>query len=437
MSRLQAGFARLDITPSLGTYVQGYAKKRYADGILDPILITAVAFDNGEKRTVIISADLLGIRQFFVDQIRTLVAAAIGTEKEGVFFCCTHTHLGPGITFGDKTVNPEYVEQFLKKVQDVAILAVNDLAPAELLFTQNLVHDVAFVRRFKMKDGKYKTNPGYKNPDVEYADGEPDENVSLLIIKRENAPEIGIVNFQVHPDVIGGSKLSADYPKFVRDTYEKLIENSRCMYINGAQGDTNHVDIRLGEDSCRGGYERAEYMGKKIALAAISNYMLAVPIAGDEIGFAQKSIFVKYNKGRPEQIEDAMLTVKIWDEQGGKAALPANTGVKNIKSLYEAKRIVTLMDLPDEGELYLTAVRVGDVVFAGLPGEPFTDIGRQIKENSKFSLTLPACCANGYEGYFPMRSIYSKGGYECNTAKYVAGVAEMLIEASTEIINSL
>ena len=44
---------------------------------------------------------------------------------------------------------------------------------------------------------------------------------------------------------------------------------------------------------------------------------------------------------------------------------------------------------------------------------------------------------NGYEGYYPMLSVYSEGGYEFNTARYVAGVAEALIEASTEIVNAL
>ena len=49
---LKAGFGRIDITPPLGVFVQGYFEKRYADGILDPLLATAVAFDNGQKRIV-------------------------------------------------------------------------------------------------------------------------------------------------------------------------------------------------------------------------------------------------------------------------------------------------------------------------------------------------------------------------------------------------
>lgn len=440
MNELKAGFARIDITPALGVTMAGYPEVRHANGILDPLLATAVAFDNGAKRAVVLSLDLAGMDMKLIEQLRGVIAAAAETDTEGVFIHCTHTHTGPIVVAkvpGQQVENEEYLDHLTKKLQDVAALAVQDLKPAKMLYTHGEVKDVAFVRRFLLKNGKYRTNPGFQCPDVVRAVGEPDEMSSLVVIKREDAPEIGIVHFQVHPDVIGGCKFSADYPKFVRDTYEQLVENSRCMYINGAQGDTNHVDIRLGEGTCRGGYERSRYMGRKIAMSVVANYPLAKPLSGSEINYAQKSIFVKYNKGRPEQMEDALYTMKIFREQGREAALPRNTGVKNIRSFWEARRIIALADCPDEKELLVTSLRIGDMVFAGFPGEPFTDIGRGIKAKSKFTLTLPVCAANGYEGYYPMLSVYNEGGYEFNTARYVAGVAEDLLEASSEIVNAL
>ncbi len=440
MSNLKAGFARVDVTPHLGTSLQGYFSKRYADGVLDPLMVTAVAFDDGEKRAVVISCDVIGFNQFMMDDLRPMVAKAIDAEKEGVFICSTHTHLAPGLTIANHVYceeNREYINWFMKKVVDAAVLAVQDLAPAKLSYTRGEVKDVAFVRRFRMKDGSVRTNPGCLNPDIDHALGTPDENSSLLIIKREGAPEIGIVNFQVHPDMIGGSTVSADFPHFVRETYEKLIDNSRCMYINGAQGDINHVDVRLGEDKCRRGYDRSRYSGRKIAMSVIANYELAEPLNADKINYAQKSIFVKYNKGRPDQLEEALRINKLYKEGGADAVAPASLGMRRTEIIAEANRIVNLKDFPEEKELYLTAVSIGDVVFSGFPGEPFTDVGRGIKANSKFTLTMPACCANGYEGYYPMQSAFDEGGYEALTARYVAGTAEKLIEASTEIVNAL
>ena len=96
-----------------------------------------------------------------------------------------------------------------------------------------------------------------------------------------------------------------------------------------------------------------------------------------------------------------------------------------------------MADAPETKELYVTALSVGDVVFAGIPGEPFTEVGLKIKAQSKHALTMPVCLANGCEGYYPTQDAFDEGGYEAETAKYVAGTAEKLIDASVELINSL
>ena len=440
MSGLKAGFARVDITPPLGITLSGYPIVRHADGVLDPLLATAVAFDDGKKRALVFSLDIIGFNQKLMDRVRKTVSESVGIDKEAVFICCTHTHLGPCTANArDVWENPDYVEFMTKRITDAGAMALGDVAPAKLSYTRGKAEDVAFVRRFRMKDGSVMTNPGFRNPDIECPLGSADENSSLLIIKREGKPEIGIVNFQVHPDVIGGCKISADYPKFVRDTYEKMVDNSLCMYINGAQGDTNHIDVSLGEDEVSVGYERSKYMGKKIALSVIANYELAKELKGERIAYGQKSLMAKYNKGEPDEIEEAARICEAFSRGGYEAAkeLVGGDGMASVTLVSRAGRIMYLNDKPDDKELYLTAVAVGDVVFAGFPGEPFTDVGRGIKANSKFTLTIPACCANGYEGYYPMKSAFSEGGYEALSATYKEGTAEKLIEVSTELVNGL
>ena len=110
---LRAGFARVDITPPLGVSVQGYYEERLAGGILDPLYATAVAFDDGQRRAVLLSLDVIGIHQYLAEELRTMIGEAVGTVKEAVFLCCTHTHLAPGITAGNGlTENDEYVKGF-------------------------------------------------------------------------------------------------------------------------------------------------------------------------------------------------------------------------------------------------------------------------------------------------------------------------------------
>jgi len=100
----------------------------------------------------------------------------------------------------------------------------------------------------------------------------------------------------------------------------------------------------------------------------------------------------------------------------------------------KACRIVELMDAPDSRELYLTAIAVGDAVFAGIPGEPFTDIGRAIKEQSSYAVTLPTCNTNGKEGYYP--TDFTEGSYEAATSRFKADTAKRIIDGFNELIES-
>ncbi len=440
---LKTGFARLDVTPQLNVSLKGYYSVRLCDGILDPLEVNAVAFDDEKTRAVIISIDNLGIKQKNCDVLREKVAKAINCSKEGVYIACTHTHLAPGLgdlinDYAVLSAEDELYENWLsQRVVDVAILAVNDLAPTTITYTQATVPDVSFVRRFKMKDGSLRTNPGCQNPNIDHPLGTPDELATLLMLNREGKDEIAITHFQTHPDVIGGTKASADWPGFVRRTYEKLVPNSKCIYINGAQGDTNHIDVRL-ESHARGGYKRSQYMGEKIAMALIANKHLAKPLNADKVVVAQKSVFAPVNKGKPEEIDQAIKIATIYYETNDRKKATEGLGLSGMNITTEVAkscRIVGFLDKPDTEELCLYAIAVGDIVFAGLPGEPVTDIGRGIKNGSQFTVTLPTCCTNGYAGYFI--TDFTPGTYEAGTSRFKEGIADILINNSVELINSL
>ena len=436
---LKAGFGRIDITPPLGSYLQGYQDPRYAKGVLDPLSANSIAFDDGDKRAVIIVCDLVGISQEVMETLRPTVAEIAGIPREAVFVSCTHIHTGPGLSkYRHGFNNEKYVEWLMKRLGDAAVLALNDLAEAKMSYTRGHVEDIAFIRRFRMKNGDVQTNPGWQNPDIDHPLGTPDEESQLLIIKREGKPEIGIVNFQVHPDVIGGEYISADYPGFVRRTYEKNIPNSLCIYINGAWGDTNHIDVRLsGKEDYAMGYKRAKHMGEKIAFSVLSNYELAKPLPDGAVNFAEKRIDIKYRKaGSAEELEKAKALVELQQRVGVDAALPGvEPQMKRVELVAEAQRIVGLANVTKDKELVLTAISAGGVAFAGFPGEPFAEVGRAIKSKTKFELTIPVGGANGYEAYYPTKEAFSEGGYEVAGARLVEGTAEKLVETSAEMIN--
>ena len=437
MKTLKAGFARIDITPELGVNIVGYPNVRIADGILDPLLATAVAVSDGDTTAVMMSVDVIGIDQGNAQKIKTDIESRVGISAEAVYIACTHTHLGPATATIYEECCEEVAGVIYKKLVGLAKMAIDDLKPAEMFVNSaDTPTDISFIRRFKMKDGSTQTNPGMHNPEVLHAIGEPDKRVALVTFKRENAPEIALINFQVHPDVIHGEKFSADYPYFVRKTYEAAVENSLCMYINGAQGDTNHCNINApkGYPSL---YPLSEHMGRVIAGVAMGLRATAKKIKDVPVCAFNKTIEVPYNKAESEEeLKEAALIDKLWNE-GRIAEYTDAQGQILTTIVFSAKNKLRMAELPDTKELYISGLSVGDFAIVGFPGEPFTEYGRRAKAASKFEMTFASCCTNGYEGYYPVASAYDEGGYEAGTARYKREVADGLINGAIEILDTL
>ena len=94
---------------------------------------------------------------------------------------------------------------------------------------------------------------------------------------------------------------------------------------------------------------------------------------------------------------------------------------------------MTMLGFP----MTLSSVAIGDVALFGIPGEPFTGIGRGLKSSEDWSMVMPCCLTNGDEGYFPMRDSYDEGGYEARSSNYKVGVAERIIEEGLDILKAL
>src|SRR5699024_7883648 len=101
---------------------------------------------------------------------------------------------------------------------------------------------ISFIRRYKMKDGSIRTNPGVGNPAIVEPIGNIDPTVGVIRIALDDGGEVLVVNFALHPDIIGGCGISADYPGHMRAAIKRQLPNSDVIFLNGAAGDINHID---------------------------------------------------------------------------------------------------------------------------------------------------------------------------------------------------
>ena len=446
MNTLCAGFARVDITPMSGIGIAGYFKPRYVKGIMDALELNALALQCGEKRIVLLSLDHCGVHTPEAAAIRNFVAKVCDLSVEAVYLHATHTHTAPFLVMdSDDPLEREYFDFVLHRAADAARYALDDLRPARMGYAVGSAPNIAFVRRFRMKDGSIQTNPGVNNPDIVEPIGEVDERVNVLRFDREGADSLVLVNFGNHPDTVGGELVSADWPGFLRRRVEKALDNVRCIFFNGAQGDVNHVnvhptagdfnDLTRDFDDVSRGYGHARHMGNVVAGAVLQVFDKVTYTDVHSLRSLQRTIRIPSNMPNLEDLPEARRIEEL--HQAGRDCDLPYEGMMLTTVVAEAERMLKLADGPEYFNMELFGLAVGPVAFVGIPGEPFTGIGRALKKAPGWTLVLPTCLTGGNDGYFPMREAYDEGGYEARSSPFRAGVAERIIEEGLSLLTEL
>ncbi|HEV2122034.1 MAG TPA: hypothetical protein VGW38_04565, partial [Chloroflexota bacterium] len=151
---LTAGAACLDITPPLESSLRGFFNPRIATAVHDPLHVRAFALEREGEGVAVAVCDLIGVKRDVLDRAKRRIAEATPLSPERVLISCTHTHTGP------ETGDDAYTESLAVKIADAVRLAWERREPAEVGWGCGSEHRVAFNRRYRMRDGTVRTNPG-------------------------------------------------------------------------------------------------------------------------------------------------------------------------------------------------------------------------------------------------------------------------------------
>ena len=429
-----AGFARLDITPPLGVRIGGYYTVRVTKGVLDPIYVRAVAFGEGDKSAVMLVLDHLGMYGMAGHDWPIQIAEHLSLPREAVFLSHTHSHTTPVVDSYREPNDEQYDAWLFRRLCDAAQMALDDRKPVtDVRAAQTQTEGMAFVRRYRMKDGTVKTNPAFSlREEIAAPACESDESLRLIRILRQDAPELIFVNFQVHPDCIGGEKISADYPGAVCRRVEELAGSAHCIFTNGGEGQQTRTNRMKPHTPSQNRYADCMAYGAAVADAAMQLYDRAPSTGLTGLCFGQSFVHMK-TKRDPSKMD---LVNYILDkfEQGER--LPLSDEIP-----FTAPEAFSIRDLErrklDYIDLPVTALVFCGAAFLGLPGEPFNELGKHIRDNSKFPMTSLCCQTNGCFGYLPVASAYDEGGYEPHNTRLVRGVGELLMNCADKLLESL
>ena len=451
MSDFKVGYAAVNINPPLGIGVCGYYVPRFAKGFLDDLEASALAVSCGEKLLVLISVDNCQIDTEIINRYRTAIEQAAGILKEHIIITATHTHTGPLASpttafEADEAVINRYAEFLGERLIDAVKLALADLKPARMGYIVGQAPErVAYIRRYKMKDGSTMTCPPVNDPNIDYPLGELDQRVNVLRFDREDSFSIVLVNYGLHADTVNGDLISSDWPGWMRRTVEKALDGTKCMFIAGAQGDVGSTnvhpkdgdmnDTEISFDNEMKSPGMARFVGRALAGTVLQVYDKVAYMEVTEINALQHIVSVPANVPKPEELPLAHK-YKELHEAGRDEEIPY-TAMELTTVVAEALRMCRLEKGPEHFALELTGVKLGSVALIGIPGEPFTEIGVGIKDTEGWDMILPCALANGSEGYFPTKSAYDEGGYEARSSRYQSGVAEAIVAGGKELLDRL
>jgi hypothetical protein len=243
-----AACTEIDITPELPITLAGSLSERYAKSIADPLFARLLLVANGETSLLFMLLDVIGISNQDANFLRETLSLSMKIPQANICVACTHTHSGPAMMDAfDSKKETAYVEKTLQQIIAAATKLHSQLQPAEVAWETGFEDRPAYNRRYILKDGTLKTNPGIGNPEILHPAGPTDPAFPVLLLRNINGEPLAVLaNFSLHyVGADGGDVISADYfGAFSRAIKSKYGNQCVAMLAHGASGDINNVNAQ-------------------------------------------------------------------------------------------------------------------------------------------------------------------------------------------------
>ena len=458
---LRAGVMRVDITPPIGLTMAGYGgRDRPAEGIREPLSAIALAFEQGDRRCALVTADLIGIPRAVADKVRERVAALCELSAADVFVSATHTHWGPALSPSgylpvhlQKTISPEYVADTALRLAGAVVQAWNSREPVLARAGTGEADRVSFCRRPVGSDGKVvmqltmapeaalaACEAGSRLARTWIAGGPAGERLSeplallggaragvsdtalpVLELRRADGTPLAVhFAFGCHAVCGAGEEAfyqySPDWPGYARQAVERLV-GCPALVMAGCCGD-QVPRVRQGD--------ARERIGQSIGAEAVRVCRLLDGPPVGPLGVAAGTIRIPVRDDLPT-VEEARAALAAKSD-------PTGTGAVTERQLLAMAEACEGLEFQ---EYEVWAMGLGaEWGLVGLPGEIFEEIGLQIRQRSPFTHTAVVELALDSPGYFPTDAARDEGGYEPTWSTAGKGAEAVLVEGALAVLEA-
>ena len=439
-TNLTAGIAVIDITPPTDYRMSGYFNERLSTGTLNPLNAKAIVLRQGRERAALVFCDIIGLSLDVSSRARKQASQKTGIPVENILIAATHTHTGP-LYFGalrkhfhdiavsehgnDPCEKVNYASELVTKIVEAITQADSGAKAVRLETGVAEQRGLSFNRRFHMKNGSVRFNPGVLNPDIVRPAGPIDPDVGIVFFREPKNGNVvsAIVNFALHLDTVGGTKYAADYPFYLeRSLREKYGDEFVLLFGTGTCGDINHIDVTKKERL------KTDYIGKTLGQTVKEKIGSLKTVSEPALAVRREIVNAPLQSYGPEKIAWARENIK-------------KVGTRELSFLKQVEAYKILAIEMRRGETIPLEVQVfrlsRDVAVVGLPGEIFVDLGLTIKRASPFPTTMVIELCQDAPGYIPTKKAFAEGSYETVNSRIAPGGGEMAVEAAVRLLKAL
>lgn len=439
---LYASTYEIDITPALGTIINGEFTCRYASQIADPLYAKAILLNSGSTKILMIVVDICVMKREFLDPIKKEIERRVGIPVSNQLISSTHAHsTGSVADLLLAHADLAYRDLLSGRLLELAESVIENPVPAKVSFGRVDKPEHLTCRRYKMEPSylaknpvthsldKVKTNPfGVENKIVS-RNSVPDGELCFIGIKSLSGEWLAILaNYGLH--YVGDcprNTISADYfGYFSRAVKQQLTnENMLVMMSNGTSGEVNIWDFIDGDRYPKENYAKSKLIAEDLATALVGTTDTLLWEEDPELSCDSISVNIKKREISTELLRRAEEIV-------------AHTTYESLsyqdEDLYDkvyAREQVLLEAQPETISFPIQCLKIGNTLIGGLGGEFFASTGLYLK--SRFPQYFTITMANDYVGYVPPKTEFELGGYETWRARS----SFLVEEAEEQIKNSL
>ena len=402
---MKAGFARMKITPPVGTTMMGFGTRDMdhgCEGVHDDVYVRALFVEQGGEQALIMGFDLCFLGREETDRYKGAIGRVMDLLPRQILMNTSHNHVGPsvGTWYSAGYEMPDRL--YLNDLERATVRAACEAREAlrEVTLWAGVTRSaLPMNRRRKNENGQIENRP---NPEGRVYDRLP----LCLFNDRHGEPVCLLFSISTHPSMMSGWQISAEYPGAAMRILDDHLGKPASLFVQGVGGDSKPSVIGRGVDRWRPGtwelMDEAGIMVARETLGAIQQGLAAVEPC--------------LRSASTEMVWALEPTPPRAEFESVVADTKAEERAKSVRYMWAAKLLERLDrgdTLPTSMTLTAHGVQLGKGLrILGIEGEAVGDWGYFLEDLYKGGVTFALGYTDGQGLYLPTTAMLPEGGYE-------------------------